>query len=162
MAKDTVKCRFTKCSCFHDAKEINKAEAVRADNGYYYHPDCFCFKNNVDKIHKYFIENIDQTMTWKQKSALYTIIYDITLNKGIDVEYLYYAIWYMNIYKKGKLKHMGGLYYILDNKDILESWKRLQNASRPKQKVEILDEEDDAFEYVTRKPLGFEDILRRG
>ena len=167
MPKDVLKCRFSKCSCLHNSTDVNRDEAVQGDNGFYYHPDCFAIKDMVDKTCNFFVENINGELTSKQIIQLRSVVYKLIFENHHDVKYIYFCVWYMNKYQPGKLKFPGGLYYVVQRKDIETAWNKLQTKKQIKEKqeeekhtqTELFEDGEKTFHFIQDKPVGFADIL---
>lgn len=124
MSKNTLKCRFSKCSCLHDSNDVLRDEAVRDGSNYYYHPDCYEIKTKVAKYKDYFLDNINPSLTGQQTATLIATFYKLIFEKNVDIDFIGYALVYMAKYKPGKLKFPGGLYYVVQDTNILASWER--------------------------------------
>ena len=167
MPKNVLKCRFSKCSCLHSSTDVNRDEAVQGGNGYYYHPDCFAMKDMVDKTCNFFIENINRELTTKQIIQLRSVVYKLIFENHHDARYIYFCVWYVNKYQPGKLKFPGGLYYVVQRRDIETAWNKLQTKKQIEEKreseestqTELFENEKESFHFIQDKPVGFADIL---
>lgn len=162
--KDIRKCQFSKCSLLHDTTDVNIDVAVK-DGRLYYHPDCYKIKTTVAKTKEYFVENINPLLTMQQQTSLYTVLYDLIFKKNQDPDYLYYCVWYMHTYRPGKLNFPAGLYYVIQNRDIITAWNKLklrkQKDEQEKEKVlePMQFDATETFHYEIQKTKGFTDIL---
>lgn len=172
MAKKTeppVKCRYPKCHMLHDSTAMDKKDAVMyGKSNSYYHPDCLHTMLTVTAIRDKFIREINPLLTGQQIGLLVSTINNLIFDKGVDVDYIEFALDYMIKYKQGKLKHPQGLHYIVQDHDIEAAWKKKQEAMVKKEMAEKLKAEHGApdesggrtFVYKRSEPVGFQDILK--
>ena len=146
----TVKCAFSKCEYMHGSPEVDKAQAVR-EGRYYYHPDCYAVKEQIRGINIFFQKNINKDLTGKQIGQLVSILHDLIFVKGHDPEFLRFAVEYMATKKPGALRFPGGLYYVVQNKDINAEWAKHKAAIVKKEMTErqarIFAQEQATFEF---------------
>lgn len=147
MAKEkVVHCRYTKCSKLHDSTELKKEDAIQGGNGkYYYHPDCYHTLQTVLKTRDLFIKEVNPIMTGQQIGILVSTINNMIFNKGIDADYILFALQYFVRYKPGKLRQPYGMHYIVQDKDVVAAWKKEQerkarNEIKKQQEKLIADE----------------------
>lgn len=152
--RNTLKCRFSKCSCLHDSPDVERDEAVKEEKdgrNYYYHPDCYEIKTKVTKFKDYFLEKINPDLAKKQTATLLSILYVLIFEKGIEPDFIGYSLAYMAKYRPGKLKFPGGLYYVVQDKDILASWEKNKSAKLQrelsKEKELFKQSQIDNFEF---------------
>ena len=124
-APKIVKCRYPKCNKLHETTEILKEDAIQHGKSYY-HADCLHIMLTVTEIRDLFYKNINQLMTGKQIGMLVATINNIVLEKGVDVDFLKFAVEYFIKYKPGKLQYPAGLYYVVQDKDVKNAWERWQ------------------------------------
>lgn len=130
MAKQKVKmvqCRYPKCMKLHESTELPKDEAVQGGKQkYYYHPDCYHIMQTINQIKDQFYREINPNMTGKQIGQLVSIVNNIVFTKGNDVDFVKFALDYFIKYKPGALKYPGGMAYIVQDRDVLSAWEKLQ------------------------------------
>jgi len=130
MAKQKVKmvqCRYPKCMKLHESTELPKDEAVQGGKQkYYYHPDCYHTMQTINQIKDQFYREINPNMTGKQIGQLVSIVNNIVFTKGNDVDFVKFALEYFIKYKPGALKYPGGMAYIVQDRDVLSAWEKLQ------------------------------------
>lgn len=130
MAKQKVKmvqCRYPKCMKLHESTELPKDEAVQGGKQkYYYHPDCYHIMQTINQIKDQFYREINPNMTGKQIGQLVSIVNNIVFTKGNDVDFVKFALEYFIKYKPGALKYPGGMAYIVQDRDVLSAWEKLQ------------------------------------
>lgn len=120
-----VNCRYPKCHFLHESTELLKDEAVQGGKQKnYYHPDCYHTMQTVNKIRDLFYTEIDTTLTSKQIGSLVSTINNIVFTKGVDVDYLLFAVNYFIKNKPGALKHPPGLHYIIQDDEVKAAWKK--------------------------------------
>ena len=146
----TVKCRYSHCK--HESKDMPREEAV-CDGRMYYHKDCYEEKETIKKCIDIYAKAFDADPIWNN---LRIVINNIVYNKGNDAEYLLYALKYA-ARNKMTIRYPAGLYYLIKNKDIKESWEKEKKiADRGNVVVETTNTE---FTYVPKKSKGFADII---
>ena len=123
-----VKCRYTKCNKLHESQELNREDAVQGGKGSYYHPDCYHMMQTVNQIRDLFCKEINPLMTGQQIGLLVTTINNLVFGKNIDVDYVFFALQWFIKNKPGKLQHPFGLHYVIQNKEIAEAWKKVQES----------------------------------
>lgn len=130
MAKQKVKmvqCRYPKCMKLHESTELPKDEAVQGGKQkYYYHPDCYHIMQTINQIKDQFYREINPNMTGKQIGQLVSIVNNIVFTKGNDVDFVKFALDYFIKHKPGALKYPGGMAYIVQDRDVLSAWEKLQ------------------------------------
>ena len=150
----TVKCRYSHCK--HDSKDVDKEEAVKIGN-LYYHADCFGDKENRREIIDLFVSHINPNPVYAQLQNVITTIID---KKGISSDFLLFGLRYY-INHKIPLNYPQGLHYVVQNKQVIAEYNRLnekkvlakENFVTPKESKEV------EFEYKPVKAKGFADIL---
>ena len=118
-----VKCRSTHCK--HPDEPLRREDAYKVGSAYY-HKDCFMEKELLRKIEKYFIDNFDKQPIMQ---ALRKVINTIVYTQGNSPELLMYALRYAkenNI----ALRHPAGIYYVMKNTKMLESWHKYLNKKK--------------------------------
>ena len=168
-----VHCRYPKCSKLHETTELKKEDAVQGGKGnYYYHPDCYNTLQTINKIRDLFIKEINPMMTGQQIGMLVSTVNNMVFSKKIAVDYILFALEYFVKYKPGKLHQPFGMHYIVQDKDVIASWKKEQGRKiRAEVKTQLknnthedneeigLDLSDADFTYKPSKPRSFADIL---
>lgn len=146
-----VKCRYAYCSRFHESTELPIEEAVQSGKTTYYHADCYkesqSIRNTIDLFQKHINKNVVFAIL---KKTINNIVYE----RGIDAEYLEFGLRYY-IKNKIPLNYPGGLYYVIQNKDIEKEWNKLK-IKQAKPSFEIKDENNSReYDY---KPTQENDI----
>ena len=168
-----VNCKYQNCCKIHETTELLKENAVQ-DGRYYFHPDCYHTMKTVNEIKDLFYRNINPLMTKKQIAMLVSTVYKIIFDKQVDVDFLKFALQFFIKEKPGKLHQPFGLYYIIQDRDVTNAWKREQDR-RTKIQIqnELKKQQDDrgeigeldlntpdGFVYKQRKARSFADILQ--
>lgn len=112
-------CRFK--YCLHSGELINETEVVR-DGNLYYHPDCFSFKADMEEITSIWLKRINEFANLTQ---LQKVIVDIVRERHVESGMLLYGLKYY-ISHNLALNYPPGLYYVIQNKDVQDGWKRLK------------------------------------
>lgn len=175
MAKSNIKivhCRYPKCNKLHETTELKKEDAVQGGSkGNYYHPDCYHMMQTVNQIRDTFIKEVNSALTRQQIGALVSTIYNIVFTKGIDIDFIKFALDYFIKYKPGSLRQPYGLHYIIQNKDVISAWNKEKDRKIRKElkqqaaemqdndKEESIDFSESSFKYVPQKSHGFADIF---
>lgn len=165
-----VHCRYPKCSKLHETTELRREDAVQGGNGKsYYHPDCYYTLQTVHKIRDLFVKEINPMMTGPQIGVLVSTINNMIFSKKIAVDYILFALEYFVKYKPGKLHQPFGLHHIVQDKDVVNAWKKLQEKKlkadfkkqfqSSAQKTEV-DSFESEFVYKPSKQRSFADILQ--
>ena len=165
-----VRCRYTKCQLLHETKELNKNDAIQGGVGSYYHPDCYHTMKTVNQIRDTFIQQINPLMTGKQIGVLVSTINKMVFDKHINVDFIKFSLDYFIKYKPGKLHQPFGLYYIVQDKDAVNAWKKEQNiklrAEIRKQQEEMMDDDTrvavnipSTTEYKPQNKSKFSNVL---
>lgn len=123
-----VRCRYPKCSKLHDSVELRREDAIEGGKGKYYHPDCYHTLQTVLKIRDLFVTEINPIMTGQQIGALVSTVNNMVFGKGIDVDYIWFALQYFIKYKPGKLHQPHGMHYIVQDRDVVTAWKKRTRA----------------------------------
>lgn len=167
-----VQCRYPKCKFLHETTSLNKNEAVTGGKkNYYYHPDCYHTMKTVNEIRDLFLQKIDRTLIGKQVGMLVSTINNIVFTKNVDVDFLKFAIEYFIKNKPGALKHPAGLHYIVQDRDVVASWQKLQQQKirdeiKEEQKTiekksDVLDADiEPTFVYKPQSAKSFVDIFK--
>lgn len=153
MAKTTmVKCRYT--NCLHGSKELDKSEAVKSGTAYY-HSDCLKTKEQMKQIEDLFIERVNPNVIISQ---LRSVIKNIAITRGLGSDFLLFGLQYY-INHKITLNYPQGLYYVIQNKDVIAAYNK-SKVKEVKKTFEITEETSTEFVHVPSKSNGFADILR--
>lgn len=152
---NTVKCRYK--NCIHDNKDIDKSDAVKVGNSYY-HKDCYDTKNDIAEIVDLFTKNINTNVVY---SVLVRVINNIIFNKKNESKFLLFGLKYY-IANKIPLNYPQGLYYVIQNKDVLNTYKKYLAKQQIKNDKVIIKEENNEvdFNFKPTKSKGFGDILQ--
>jgi len=149
--RDMVKCKYSKC--LHDTRELNKDEAVKVGSTYY-HEDCLRTKEDIKQIVTLFQQKINANPVYSQ---LQSVINNIVFIKGLGSELLLFGLKYY-IENKIPLNYPQGLYYVVQNKEMINAYHKKKVIMLGK--VDIKNEDNSAFIHVPAKVKGFEDIIR--
>lgn len=153
--KEYVKCRFTGCK--HETKEVRREDAVKIGTQYY-HKDCYQTKLDIEETMTLFIQNVNPNVVVPQlRKVINTIVYE----KGIESAVLLFGVKYY-ITHKINLNYPGGLYYVIQNKEMLKEYDRLYRKKEVKAASEIRNEESTpevTFTHRATKVKSFADIL---
>jgi hypothetical protein len=155
MSKDIVTCRFK--NCIYDDKKLDKSEAIKVGNNYY-HKECNEIKENIRLIVDLFTKHINSNVIY---SVLMRVINEIVFTKKIDSKFLLFGLKYY-IQNKIPLNYPQGLYYVIQNKDVKNTYdKHLTKQQIKENKVTLTDEKDEIqFDFKSTKTKGFGDILQ--
>ena len=150
----TVKCRHNKCK--HNSREVDKAEAVKVGN-MYYHEDCFRDKENRKEIVGLFSKYVNPNVIFSQ---LQTVIKTIVDDRGNSSDFLLFGLKYY-IEHKIPLNYPQGLYYVIQNKQMIEAYKKMNEKKvLAKENFDIAENNNEVeFSYKPTKAKGFGDIL---
>ena len=141
-----VHCRYPKCKFLHETTELNKDDAVCGDGkNSYYHPDCYHTMRTVNYIRDTFVKQVNPMLTGPQIGQLVSIVNNMIFSKGIDANYILFALQFFIKNKPGALKYPGGIAYIVQNRDVEEAWKK---AQRIKLQAEIREKQKEEMESV--------------
>lgn len=146
-----MKCKYVHCK--HESKDIPEGEEVKNGGGYW-HKDCLDESLVIREIIKEFTERVNPNVVVAQ---LRRVINDIVYVKGIDAHLLYFGLMHY-ILNNIPLNYPGGLYYVLQNRDVQKEWNKIQ-ATRIKNNFEIKEDNTETFQYKPSKERGFQDIL---
>lgn len=138
-APKIVHCKYPKCFKLHSSTELLKDDAIKGGkSSSYYHPDCYHTMQTINKIKDEFYKNINPLMTGKQIGELVSTANYLVFEKKVNVDFLLFALEYYIKYKPGKLQHVPGLYYIVQNEDVTTAWKKEQDRKiRAEMKTEL-------------------------
>lgn len=152
--KKTVKCKYIHCR--HESKDIDKEKAVLVGKSSYYHKDCLMEKENIEEIMKLFQERINKNVVFSQlRRTINSIIYD----KDISSEFLLFGLKYY-ISHKIPLNYPGGLYYVIQNKDVLKAYTARRNNFKSKSAIsENNTVAETDFKFKPKKKKTFSDLL---
>ena len=153
---DTVKCRLK--HCLHASREVQKDQAIKVGSSYY-HPDCYQANRNIREIIDIFSKKINPNVVFAELNRVVsTIVYD----KGIDSGLLLFGLKYYIEHGKN-LNYPQGLYYVVQNKDVVREYeksKAMDLAKEVKEKTTIESEEGGTFTHIASRNKGFADILK--
>lgn len=113
----------------------------------------------MESVKRLYFENISDTVVPAQ---LVKTIQNIVIGKGVDSEYLLFALKYV-IANNMVLNSPYGLHYIIDNYKIKQAWQA-RKANEEKRKVieeakKVKPTEEITFTFVNKKKEGFESIF---
>lgn len=151
-----VKCRYAKCEHLHNTRELNKSEAICHGKSSYYHKDCWEYSELMTEIKDLFHDKVNPNVVYSQ---LLHILNVIVFDRGYDPHFVKFAIeWDVN--RGGRMRYPAGLYYLVDNKDVIAAWKKLNKPTIKAESFAI--EEADVgpeFSYKPTVKTGFGDVL---
>ena len=152
MDNTTAICKYS--HCLHDNREIEKRKAIRVGNSYY-HSDCFKTKEDIKEIVNLFKAHINANPVYAQ---LQSVINNIIFVKKIQSDFLLFGLRYY-IEHKIPLNYPQGLYYVIQNKDVTNAYNKTK-AKEIKKSVEITEQTETEFKFVSTKNKGFSDIIK--
>ena len=168
-----IHCRYPKCRFLHETTELKKEDAVKGGSkNSYYHPDCWETMQTVNKIRDTFYKEVNPTLTGKQIGGLVSIVNNMIFSKGIDPKFILFSLNYFISYKKGALKHPGGIAYIVQDKDVAKAWDRekkreIHEEIKKKQQEDATVDDvltnnnsNNSFTYKPTQARSFVDILK--
>ena len=146
-----LKCRYKQCK---HGGEVDKEVAVK-DGSAYYHEDCLKEKNNKKKIKDIYYK------FYQSKEPVTQVNTGISkLVEKNDSEYVLYALcqW---IRQMKPLKSIYGLSYVVADKDIESSYKKLKALEKVKEfnrEIEIIESEPIQY-HINKTPNLWTNIL---
>lgn len=161
MAKVSEYCTCKFSHCLHpDSGEFLKTDAVRVGNQYY-HKDCYELKETIAEIVDYFSKEINPDVVFTVlRKTINTIVFP--KNKtGIPADRLLFQLKYNHTHG-GKIQYPGGLYYVVQDRESFEAWKKHEaEKAVSKMDFQIGDEQNESKEgsVKIKKQKSFEDIL---
>lgn len=147
-----VKCRYA--NCLHENKELDKNEAVKSGAAYY-HSDCLRTKEQMKQIEDLFITRVNPNAIISQ---LRGVIKTLAITRGLGSDFLLFGLQYY-IDHKIPLNYPQGLYYVVQNKDVIAAYNKLK-SKEIKKTVEIAEETSVNFTHIPTKRNSFADILK--
>lgn len=151
MEKTIVTCKYS--NCLHDDRQLNKDDAIRSGNAYY-HKDCFKTKEDIKQIIALFQKHINSNPVYSQ---LQTVIKNIVFTKGLGSDLLLFGLKYY-IENKIPLNYPQGLYYVIQNKQMIAAYNK-QSRKSANHQVDILKETESKFVHKPLKSKNFSDII---
>ena len=151
---EMVKCKHSKCK--HENRELQKSEAVMSGN-YYYHSDCMRDKENRKEIIDLFVKHVNPNVIFSQLQNVVKTILDI---RGNNSDFLLFGLKYY-IKHKIPLTYPQGLYYVIQNKEMIAEYNRTKEKKIMKKENFMIagNPEEVEFIYKPMKAKGFTDIL---
>jgi len=150
--KTDYKCKYSKCPY---GGVVSKDIAVK-DGQNYYHPECFKEMNNRKQIIDIFYKYINKDEVGANLRRIVDLIID---SKKATSEFLLYALCYV-IHHKIPLHHAAGLYYIINNDDIKQAYKKYKYKQMPKVDISKTEKAKDVkFEVKQDKKNSWDKIL---
>ena len=160
MKERTYKCSYKYCK--HESGDIPPGSAVKVGKRHM-HPDCATESETVANIRNYYYENVSNTVVMKN---LVAVINNIIHKKGIEAEYLMFALRYA-IENRISIKSPYGLHYLVDNSRIKSEWKKRQTAKMEvkalkaaEEKAAELEPMQNTFTYKPSQNMGFGGVLK--
>jgi len=149
------KCRFA--HCLHDSREIRENEEYVKVGSAYYHKDCYKTNKNIKEIIDLFSKEINPNVVY---SKLSSIIRKIVFERGNDSELLLFGVKYY-LKKNIPLNYPQGLFYVMQNKDMIREYYKQKASTVNTDAVEITDDID--LSDIKVKPVSidkrFSDVL---
>jgi len=146
-----VTCKYKNCR--HESRDIVEDEAVKSGDSYY-HKDCSKEKDEIREIIDLFVKHVNPHPVYTQ---LQSIIKNIVITKNLGSNFLLFALKYY-IQNKIPLNYPQGLYYVIQNKKVIESYSKNQVKIAGDFTIEEVTE--STFDYTPRKTCGFQDIIK--
>lgn len=146
-----MKCKYAHCK--HESKDIPKGEEIKHSTGYW-HKDCLDESLCIREIIDVFVRDVNKNVV---VSALRRVINDIIYVKGVDSHLLLFGLKYY-VSHKIPLNYPGGLYYVLQNRDVQREWDKMQTQEL-KNSFEIKEDNIETFQYKPSEERGFQDVL---
>jgi len=151
------KCGYNQCKL---GGEVTKDIAIK-HGAKYYHNECLKEALNKNEIRKLFFKHINPT---EVATVLNRTINTLIDTKNVSSDFLLYALKYV-IKNKLILNHAGGLYYIINNDKIKDSY----NKELIKTKVEEIKKEvvsnntnnETQYKFNQEQQNGWNNILQR-
>ena len=116
MAKNH-KCKYAHCK--HESRELSPEEEVQYGNGYW-HQDCLSESLAIRQIIDLFSTKCNKNVVMSQ---LRHVINEIVYNRGVEARMLLFGIQHY-LQHHWKLNYPGGLYYVIQSKDVLAEWNK--------------------------------------
>ena len=131
-------CRAT--HCLHDTKEINTDSDKYFQKGScYYHSDCYKTVQDIKQIVDLWTTKINQNVVYPQlMKTLNHIIYTKHVNSDMVLFGLRY---YINNHIP--LNYPGGLYYVLQNKQMMQAYKTYRRKQQSNNITFIVADEEE-------------------
>lgn len=121
------------------------------------HPECAKIRENITSIIDLFTKYMNEDVIYAQ---LVKTINTMIFVKGIDSEMIEYGLRYY-IHKKKKINYPGGLYYMIQDKEVQNYWNTvLNNRARTKAATAIeINDAPKIFGYSKQKKKTLEDLI---
>ena len=159
MAKEKVyKCRYN--HCLHENQRVLASEAIK-DGSRYFHKDCYKTKKDIDTVANLFKEKVNPNVVF---SVLRSVVNNIVFKKGVESGLLLFGLNYY-ISNKINLNYPQGLYYVIQNKNVIRGYEEKKNREyliQQKKKAQDMknnEEIESSFTYKPSKQKSFADIL---
>lgn len=152
--KDIRQCRCTKC--LHETRDIDisKDEFISVGSSYY-HKDCYQTKCDIELVMNIWGEDIDPNVSYSYlRKELNNLIY----TQGNSSDYIIFCA--RRGAKSGRLKHIPGLKYIVNDESVKKSYYRTRvKINEDDFKVDKEDQREPKFNGMKSKPTGFGSIF---
>lgn len=151
-----VKCKYPQCSKLHSSKILPKKEAIKGNNGSYYHADCYHYTRTITEVKDLFYKKLNPVMTGKQVSELMSTINNIVFDKKVDVDFLRFALEYYIKHQLGNINYPHGLHYIIQNRTIISQWNhfnKIETEKEVKEQMKKLIAEEEERDLSTDQGL---------
>ena len=169
MAKEkSFKCAF--CHCEHEGGRVSETEAVKI-NQRYWHRDCYEISQIIQTLVDDYMNTISSTVV---VSLLRKIINNIVFGKKLHNDkipknesdlnaalYLEFAFQFA-INHNIPITHPQGLYYLIDDRNVKEAWKKKKEAEIQREaakNVDVSESNQTSFTINQKKEVGFGDIF---
>ena len=148
------KCRAT--HCFHESKEFLPDDEIVEVGACGYHKDCYQAISDIREVVDIFSTQINKNVVF---SELRKVINTIVYQRGVDSGMLLFGVKYY-LDRRIPLNYPQGLYYVVQNKDVQEQYKKMKIEQKVKDyKFEAPVDESKPFTYNSSKVKGFSDVI---
>ena len=153
-------CRYSHCK--HENKEVSKEEGIKSGNGYW-HRDCYEESKAIRDTMDLFQKKCNPLVVMPQlRRTINNIVYD----KKQDARLLLFGVKYY-VSHNIPLNYPGGLYYVLQNKNVQDEWKKIISKQMKVEfhcnaKEDIQNQEEDInteFTYKDTNKSKFSEVL---
>lgn len=149
----TYKCGWSHCK--HDSI-ITQDQNFLKEKTRYYHVDCLEQKQTIEDIITIFLEQINPDIVI---STLRSIVNTMVFKQGEDEKYILFAIQYAVRHPEMKLTYPQGLYRIVKDKNVRESWKKMMAKKEYKDEKVELNNKEHTFVYKQPKEKTIADLF---
>ncbi len=154
MINEQLEVQCTYKYCVHENKTVDINTAIKK-RGKYYHPECIKDQENRKEIIDLFVNYINPNPVYKE---LQRVINTIILRKHIDSDFLLFGLKFY-IKHKIPLNYPQGLYYVIQNKDVITAYNKALVSTLNKNSFSINETSNSDFQYTPRKEKTVADIV---